>query len=126
MSGFVRGIKQTHCKKCRVYTKNVYGLHETDIDIQLLSIHDSYVSRRSLHILKGIMKLNKTGLEASASDGVKNILCRRQVEAKTDLKKSQLYGLGRVGIFPKPMSLGIRTVGWIESRVKASRPTGDM
>ena len=60
------------------------------------------------------------------------ILRRKQVEARTGLPCSTLYDQMSKGIFPKPIKLGPRLVGWIESeitqwledRVAESRSTG--
>lgn len=45
------------------------------------------------------------------------ILRRRQVEQRTGLSRSTLYQYMKDGFFPKPVSLGPRAVGWIESEV---------
>jgi prophage regulatory protein len=58
------------------------------------------------------------------------ILRRPQVEARTGLSRSTLYQYIQDGLFPRPVSLGARAVGWLESevtawiaaRVKAVRP----
>lgn len=57
------------------------------------------------------------------------ILRLRQVLARTGLARSTLYERVRLGEFPKPISLGPRSVGWIDSdvsgwivgRIEASR-----
>ena len=57
------------------------------------------------------------------------ILRRPQVEQRTGLSRSTLYQYMKDGDFPKPVHLGLRAVGWIESdisdwiaaRVKAAR-----
>ena len=46
------------------------------------------------------------------------ILRRKQVEIKTGLSRSTIYQKLEKGIFPKPISLGDRAVGWIESEVE--------
>ena len=51
------------------------------------------------------------------------------VKARTGLSRSTIYSRGAEGSFPKPVSLGARAVGWLESeidswlssRVEASR-----
>lgn len=46
-----------------------------------------------------------------------SILRRKQVQARTGLARSTIYLYIKVGLFPKPVSLGPRAVGWIESEV---------
>jgi prophage regulatory protein len=53
------------------------------------------------------------------------ILRRRQVEARTGLSRSSIYAKlrgTRPGesdpTFPKPVSIGVRSVGWIEAEVE--------
>jgi len=58
------------------------------------------------------------------------ILRRRHVEQRTGLSRSTLYQYMKDGAFPKPVQLGLRAVGWLESdiskwiaaRVKVGRP----
>ena len=45
------------------------------------------------------------------------ILRRRQVEQRTGLSRSTLYQYMKDGCFPKPVPLGPRAVGWLESAV---------
>ena len=45
------------------------------------------------------------------------ILRRPQVEKRTGLTKSGIYFLIREGDFPRPVRLGKRAVGWIESEI---------
>jgi prophage regulatory protein len=47
------------------------------------------------------------------------ILRRPQVEARTGLSRSTLYQYIQDGQFPRPVSLGARAVGWLESEVNA-------
>ena len=56
------------------------------------------------------------------------ILRRKQVEARTGLSRSTIYAKLRRNIkrpgdydptFPKPVSVGAKAVGWIESEVQA-------
>ena len=47
------------------------------------------------------------------------ILRRPQVEARTGLSRSTLYQYIQDGLFPRPVSLGARAVGWLESEVNA-------
>jgi prophage regulatory protein len=47
------------------------------------------------------------------------ILRRPQVEACTGLSRSTLYQYIQDGLFPRPVSLGARAVGWLESEVTA-------
>ena len=46
------------------------------------------------------------------------ILRRRQVEQRTGLSRSTLYQYIKDGSFPKPVPLGPRAVGWIETEVR--------
>jgi prophage regulatory protein len=58
------------------------------------------------------------------------ILRRRHVEQRTGLSRSTLCQYMNDGAFPKPVQLGLRAVGWLESeiskwttaRVKVGRP----
>ena len=45
------------------------------------------------------------------------ILRRKQVEARTGLSRSTIYQYVKDGMFPKPVPLGPRAVGWLESEV---------
>lgn len=47
------------------------------------------------------------------------ILRRRAVEARTGLSRTTIYDLANAGNFPKPVRLGARAVGWLESEVDA-------
>jgi len=44
-------------------------------------------------------------------------LRRKQVETRTGLSRSMIYQYIKDGVFPKPMPLGPRAVGWLESEV---------
>jgi prophage regulatory protein len=46
-----------------------------------------------------------------------SILRRKQVQACTGLSRSTIYLYIKEGQFPKPIALGPRAVGWIESEV---------
>ncbi len=46
-----------------------------------------------------------------------SILRRKQVQARTGLSRSTIYLYIKAGLFPKPVALGPRAVGWIESEV---------
>ena len=48
-----------------------------------------------------------------------SILRRRQVEARTGLARSTIYQYIKDGAFPRPVQLGLRAVGWLESEVSA-------
>ena len=62
-----------------------------------------------------------------------NILRLSQVEARTGLSGSYIYNLMSYGAFPRPIKLGPRAVGWVESdindwlmeRIAESRGGGD-
>ena len=45
------------------------------------------------------------------------ILRRKQVDARVGLSRSTIYQKIAGCTFPKPVSLGIRAVGWIEAEV---------
>lgn len=45
------------------------------------------------------------------------ILRRPQVEQRTGLSRSTLYQYIKDGDFPKPVRLGLRAVGWLESDI---------
>jgi len=47
-----------------------------------------------------------------------NILRRAEVEKICGCKKSSLYELMRLGKFPKPLHLGARAVGWLDSEIQ--------
>ena len=47
------------------------------------------------------------------------ILRRKQVEERTGLARSTIYQYINDGVFPRPVQLGPRAVGWIESEVSA-------
>ncbi|MBF0229204.1 MAG: AlpA family phage regulatory protein [Desulfamplus sp.] len=46
-----------------------------------------------------------------------NILRRKDVEAKTGLKTSTLYWQIKHKTFPRPIKLGEKSCGWLESEV---------
>lgn len=45
------------------------------------------------------------------------ILRRKQVQIRTGLSRSTIYQYIKDGVFPKPVPLGPRAVGWLESEV---------
>ena len=45
------------------------------------------------------------------------ILRRKQVEARTGLRRSTIYAKIAAGEFPASIRLGARSVGWIESEI---------
>lgn len=47
------------------------------------------------------------------------ILRRKQVEQRTGLSRSTLYLKISRNEFPRPVALGLRAVGWVESSVDA-------
>lgn len=47
------------------------------------------------------------------------VLKLKDVLSKTGLGKTSLYKLVSLSEFPKPISLGLRSVGWLESEVEA-------
>lgn len=48
-----------------------------------------------------------------------SILRRPQVEAMTGLSCSSIYAAMAEGSFPRPVRLGVRAVGWVESEITA-------
>jgi prophage regulatory protein len=46
-----------------------------------------------------------------------SILRRKQVEARIGLSRSTIYERIKAGTFPAPISLGAKSVGWIESEI---------
>ena len=46
-----------------------------------------------------------------------SILRRPQVQQRTGLSRSTLYQYIKGGDFPKPVQLGLRAVGWLESDI---------
>jgi prophage regulatory protein len=46
-----------------------------------------------------------------------SILRRKQVEKRTGLPRSTIYLMISEGIFPKPINLGARSVGWVEHEI---------
>ncbi len=47
------------------------------------------------------------------------ILRRREVEALTGRSRSSLYRDMEAGKFPKPIQLGEKSIGWLESEIVA-------
>lgn len=45
------------------------------------------------------------------------ILKLPQVQAKTGLGKTRVYGLVKSGDFPKPVRLGKKAVGWVDAEI---------
>ncbi|WP_310445928.1 AlpA family transcriptional regulator [Thiobacillus sp.] len=45
------------------------------------------------------------------------IIRRKQVEARTGLARSTIYSKMAEGTFPKPVNIGPRAVGWVESEI---------
>lgn len=48
---------------------------------------------------------------------VLSILRRKQVETRTGLSRSTIYARIAEGTFPRPIDLGGRAVGWIETEI---------
>ena len=46
-----------------------------------------------------------------------SILRRKQVQTRTGLARSTMYQQIQDGKFPRPISLGPRAVGWLESEI---------
>lgn len=47
------------------------------------------------------------------------VLKLKDVLSKTGLSKTSLYKLISLSEFPKPISLGLRSVGWLDSEIEA-------
>jgi len=47
-----------------------------------------------------------------------NILRRERVQERTGLSRSTIYDRMKEGTFPKPIRLGPRSVGWVESEIE--------
>lgn len=47
-----------------------------------------------------------------------NILRLPAVKARTGLSRSTIYLRVSQGLFPKPVSLGARAVGWVEAEIQ--------
>ena len=47
-----------------------------------------------------------------------NILRRGRVQERTGLSRSTIYDRIKDGTFPKPIQLGPRSVGWVESEIE--------
>jgi len=45
------------------------------------------------------------------------ILRRKQVESRTGLSRSTIYARIAAGLFPRPIDLGGRAVGWLETEI---------
>lgn len=45
------------------------------------------------------------------------ILRRAEVQVRTGLARSSIYAAMAAGNFPKPVKLGVRSVGWIEGEI---------
>ncbi|MGC9456622.1 MAG: helix-turn-helix transcriptional regulator [Halothiobacillaceae bacterium] len=56
---------------------------------------------------------------AAQAQTAPTILRRKQVEARTGLARSTIYQHIKAGTFPRPVSLGAKSVGWIEAEVNA-------
>lgn len=55
---------------------------------------------------------------ATQNQPAPTILRRKQVEARTGLKRTAIFDRVKAGTFPKPVNLGnALTIGWIESEV---------
>ena len=47
-----------------------------------------------------------------------SLLRRKQVQIRTGLARSTIYARIQQGTFPKPVALGARAVGWVESEIE--------
>jgi prophage regulatory protein len=60
---------------------------------------------------------------------IQKILRLRSVMDWTGLSRSTIYAMIKNGTFPKNVSLGVRSVGWVSTEIEswiASRKTGGM
>lgn len=56
---------------------------------------------------------------AAIAEAHPRIIKRREVEGRTGLPRSTMYDRIRRGDFPAPISLGARSVGWLEHEIDA-------
>lgn len=56
---------------------------------------------------------------STSSEGNVRILRLNDVEEKTGLSRSTIYLHISKNIFPKPIRLGLRAVGWLESDINS-------
>ena len=49
----------------------------------------------------------------------KRVLRRKAVEAKTGHSTSTIYEKMAAGVFPRPIKLGARAVGWLEEEIES-------
>lgn len=54
---------------------------------------------------------------------VNTVLRREEVERATGLPRSTIYEMMARGAFPKPIKLGARAVGWLETEIVAWQRT---
>ncbi len=57
------------------------------------------------------------GRDLWSEDNIERIMRRPAVEAQTGLSRSTLYDQMRAGKFPRPVPLGDKAVGWLESDI---------
>ena len=57
-------------------------------------------------------------MTAALSSAKLAIMRLKDVKARTGLARSTIYQQIKAGIFPKPISLGPRAVGWLESDIE--------
>jgi prophage regulatory protein len=55
---------------------------------------------------------------AEQANQTSTILRRKQVEAHTGLSRSTIYARVRAGSFPPPISLGAKSVGWLQNEIE--------
>jgi prophage regulatory protein len=55
--------------------------------------------------------------DVTSEANMDRILRRPAVEARTGLSRSTLYDHMRNGTFPRPVPLGTKSVGWLESDI---------
>lgn len=51
------------------------------------------------------------------AQSVTKILRRHEVEQRTGLSRSSIYAMINEGLFPRPIQLSSRSVGWLENEV---------
>lgn len=48
---------------------------------------------------------------------MKNVIRLPEVRSRTGLSRSTIYAMMASGMFPKPVKLGQRAVGWVENEI---------
>ena len=83
-------------------SRHQFGLAAASADARILP--SSTTAQEVMNMMQGIQQQPA-------------FLRRKQVETRTGLSRSSIYQYMKDGIFPKPVPLGPRAVGWLESDV---------